>query len=174
MEEQNGGFFKSSNLETQQIANENNPEISWSSLEHVSEKSIKWYLILIFVTIIISGLVYLVTKDLISTIVFVLCGFLIFVYSLKKPRNIEYKIKNNSLMIQNKTYFLSNFRAFSIFKNKNTESLVLVPLKRFVPRIYINLNQDISAKVIDKVNQIIPAEKYTQDLSDKIIDLIRL
>lgn len=172
MVNENNGFL-GNNQNLAQDLPKKEPELAWISKEYVPEKSTKWYISLIIVTVIASGLVYVGTKDLISTFVLIACGLLVLGYSLKKPKNIEYRIRNNELIIQNRTYFLGNFRAFSVYKKANSENLMLIPLKRFVPRVYISLDREISQNVINTINQVIPAIKYSQDFIERIDDIIR-
>ena len=149
-------------------------DIDWVSLDKSSSKKFSWYLIFIVSTIALGGLIYLITRDLITAIVIVFCGITLLVYSIKKPRSVNYKLTDSSLYVSGKAFKISNFKSFSINNHGLEKAISLVPMKRFYPYLYINLNQEVSADVIQRLSQIIPIQKPSTDIFESFLRLIKL
>ncbi len=149
-------------------------DIDWVSIDKSSSKKFSWYLIFIASTIVLGGLIYLITRDLITTIVIVFCGIILLAYSIKKPKSVNYKLTDSSLYVSGKAFKISNFKSFSINNHGLDKAISLVPMKRFYPYLYINLNQDVSADVIQRLSQIIPVQKPTLDIFESLLRFIKL
>ncbi len=149
-------------------------DIDWVSTDNTASKKASWYLIYIFSTLVLGGLIYLVTKDLITTIVIVFCGFMLLIYSIKKPKTVSYKLTDSSIYVSGKAFKIANFKSFSINNHGLEKAVSLIPMKRFYPYLYINLNQEVSADVIQRLSQLIPIQKPTVDIFESLLRFIKL
>jgi hypothetical protein len=147
---------------------------SWkATIGPIEKKSPAWYMVLIIITVIIAGAVFLLTKDKISTGVVVLCGVVFGVYAARKPREIEYSISDVGFTIGLKKYNFSSFKSFSIVDNSDTFTLSFTPLRRFMPSIYLTFSRTEESKINGIVGQKLAIEKTNGDLLEKFTRLIR-
>lgn len=149
-------------------------DLVWTSPDKISSKKFSWYLIFIISTLLIGGIIYLITRDLITSIAIVFCGAILLIYSIRKPKNIEYKLTDASLYVSGKVFKIANFKSFSISNHGIEKAISLVPMKRFYPYLYINLNQEVSADVIQRLSQIIPIQKPSTDIFESFLRFINL
>lgn len=148
-------------------------DIGWSSAEKITSKNFTWYLSLIVITLIFGVAIYLLTKDIISSAVIVLCGVILFIYSFKKPTPIDYQLRDSSIFISNKEFKIGSFKSFSIIRHGSDTAIALVPMKRFYPYLYINLTSTVSADVIERLSSLIPIEKPKSDLLEAFMRFIK-
>ena len=171
MDEDNNSFTSfSDSLNRPQVYE----ELKWSSNDKTSSKNLLWYLIFSLSTFLIGGLIYLFTRDLITAIVIFFCGAILLLYSIKKPKTINYRLTDSVLYISEKAFKISNFKSFAINSYGLEKALSLVPMKRFYPYLYVDLNKEVSADVIQRISQIIPIQKHNNDLFESFFRFIKL
>ena len=142
--------------------------VVWSELESFSEKkTVGWYLILIILTVLLSGLTYLLTKDRLTTAVIIICGVLFGVYGTRKPKTINYTIDERGFKIGSRSFNFSSYKSFSIISIGDNMSAALVPLHRFMPYTYINFSADMVDKVLPVLDNSLPREAARRDLLER-------
>jgi hypothetical protein len=153
----------------------NTPTISWTSKDGFSyQKGLRWYFIFMLLVVIVAIVIYLTTKDKITTAVIVVSGIILAVYSSRKPRDVNYSINQYGFKIKDREYKLGNYKSFSIIKHDaNNLSIVLTPLKRFLPYAYLYLG-DNSQQVIEMVGRILPLEKKNNDFLERLLRYIKI
>jgi hypothetical protein len=143
---------------------------NWSAPDSFSiRKSILWYLILIIGTVVIASAIFLITKDKITTGVILLSGFLIGVYATKKPKMVDYQLTKYGFAINGRRYKFGSYKSFSVIQHGDFRSAVLIPLKRFLPRMYINFDSSTEQKITAVLSGILPKETSRNDPIDKIL-----
>jgi hypothetical protein len=146
------------------------PLFKWSSPNGFSNsKNLFWYLVLIIVTLGISALVYFSTKDKITTAVIIVSGILIGIYASKKPHVVNYQLTPTGFTINGRYYNFGSYRSFSVVQHGDSSSIVLTPLKRFMPYMYIYFSGDMSEKIEAVLISILPKETSRQDSIDNLL-----
>lgn len=148
--------------------------ITWTASEFVAHtKSIAWYFMVIISSVIIAAIIWLLTKDVISSSVIVIAGFALSFYGAKRPREIEYRIDQDGVRIGNKQYGFDRFRSFSTVHQGTFSSLVLFPLKRFALLTSAYYDPSDEEKIIDIISNYLPLEEKRRDLVDELMWKIR-
>ena len=146
------------------------PLFNWSASDSFSvKKSSRWYLTLLVITLIFSVIIYLITKDKITTSVIVVSGLLIGVYAAKKPKVVNYQLTKFGFTINGRQYHYGDFRSFSIVQHGASGSAVFTPLKRFVPYTYIYFKSDLEEQVSSAIANVLPKENSHRDAIDKVL-----
>ncbi len=146
------------------------PLFNWSSPNGFSNsKNIIWYLVLIIVTLGLSALIYFSTKDKITTAVIIVSGILIGIYASKKPRVVNYQLTPNGFTVNGRYYNFSSYRSFSVVHHGGSSSVVLTPLKRFMPYMYIYFSDDMAEKIEAVLTGVLPKETSRQDFIDNLL-----
>jgi hypothetical protein len=149
-------------------------DVTWTAAEFIEhEKSANWYGALAAVGVIIAALVYFLTKDKISTavVVVVLIGFGF--YAARKPQTQEYRLSVGGIQIGSKVYNFHDFKAFSVVEDGAVISVILSPLRRFMPPLTIYVAPQVEEQVIDFLSAFMPFEQHRADAVDSLMRKIR-
>ncbi len=148
--------------------------VTWTASEFIHhEKGIGWYGALGLVSLIVSALVYLGTKDVVSAGVMLLAAVIFGVYAGYKPRVRKYSLSYDSLQIDARTFSLQDFRYFSISHDGAITSIMLVPLKRFMLPLTLYVGVDVEQRVLEVLDNTLPLEKARTDTIDALMRRIR-
>ena len=145
-----------------------------SVAEHMPhEKHGLWYGLYILGTLLLSAIVYLTTKDVLSTgIVFIaILGLIIF--ASRRPEPQEYTIEGESLRVGQKVYHLHDFKAFSVIQEGATLEVILHPLRRFLPMVSVYVTHEQADALADYLVDFLPFEPHKPDAVDSLLRRIR-
>jgi len=158
--------------DTPSVAEENveNPLFKWSSPDSFSSnKTLVWYLSLLVITLGVAAGIYFITKDKITTTVILVSGLLIGFYGAKKPRMVNYEINRSGFSVNGRYYRLSNYRSFAVINHGDGRNLILTPLKRFMPYMYIYCDKTIEPKISSLLSEVMPSETTHRDGIDRFL-----
>lgn len=158
---------------TESTTSTNQDSFKWTTTDsQLDKKSPIWYIILFLVTVIIAGIIYLLTRDKITTLVILICGLVFGAYGAKKPGTISYQIDDSTLKIGSKQYSLSSFKSYSVMPTKERLVVSMRPIKRFMPYLYIAFNKDEEVKVTPFLSKNLPLENNKGDVIDRFMRYI--
>lgn len=144
--------------------------ISWTASEFIEhKKSASWYLILVGATIIITGIIWFLTKDKITTATIVVVAVMVGLIGSKKPRELEYRIDSEGLHIAGRHFPFNEFRSFSVVHQGSTSGLVLRPLKRFSLLTTAYYDPADEQRILDILGPYLPMEQGKRDIIDEIM-----
>lgn len=148
--------------------------VQWQASEFIDhQKSAGWFLPLIGVSIVLCGIMYLITRDILSTVVvFLACAAFGF-YAQQKPRTLTYTLLPTSFKIGQRSYSYDDFRTFSIVQDGPLYSIFLQPLKRLMPPLTIYFDPQDGERIFDILASHIPHEERVQDPIDRFMRRIR-
>lgn len=157
------------------VANNDQPRlVNWSASEFIAhDKTAGWYGLLMVGGVIFAGLVYLLTKDVISTSVVGVVIVVFGIFAARKPRELSYSVDNQGVHIGEKFYPYSGFRSFSIVQEEAIESIWFSPLKRFTPMLAIYFAPDDGPKIVDVLSDNLPLENRELDVVDRLMHRLR-
>ena len=148
--------------------------ISWTASEFVAhQKTAGWYGILTLIIAVAAGVIFLLTKDAISTGVVILVGVAFGVYAARQPRQLPYQLDSSGVTIGEKHYSYEAFRYFSVVPEGAFSSIVFMPLKRFAPLTTIYYAPQDEDRIIDLLTPILPLEDKKRDPVDRLMERIR-
>ena len=149
-------------------------DINWSASEFIAhDKNVAWYAVLSILTLIVAAVVYLLTHDILSTIIILLAGVIFGVYGARKPRLLNYKLDNSGLTIQTRLFNYDSLKSFIVIENSPIPNIILLPLKRFMPSMSIYLDPSSSEEVIRILSAHLPQDLDRQDLVERFMLRIR-
>ena len=131
------------------------PLVSWQASEYTQHQhSSLWYvgmsgataafiLLLIFLP---GGFGF---QEWLSALVILLMIVAIVVYSHKSPRMLDYALTPTDIMVGSKYYSYSKFHSFGVLNYNGQVSVELDPLRRFMPRISLPVNEQTIQQVVD-------------------------
>lgn len=95
------------------------------------------------------------------------------VLAFRRPRVIRYSLTDGGILIGNKTYLYSDFRAFGILQEGAFFTMVLIPVKRFGPAINVYFAQEQGEQIVDIVGEHLPMEDVHPDVIDTVMRRLR-
>lgn len=148
--------------------------VAWTASEFIAhEKSPSWYVALGVSGLVAAGLIFLLTKDAVTSGVILFVAFVLGFYGSRQPRQLTYQVDAQGIQIERKRYSYQDFRSFAIMPEGAFSSLVFVPLKRFAPLITLYYAPEDEEKIINIVAAYLPHEERQFDLVDRFMRRIR-
>jgi hypothetical protein len=150
------------------------PPYSWEASEFIHhQKSFGWFALLFIAAVIIVGLVYFLTKDLISCVVIALGSIVIGFYAAVAPKQVTYEISSQGVRIGAKVYRYDYFKAFSIVKEGAFSNIIFLPQKRFAAITSIYYDPSDEALIVNRLSESLPMDDYRHDALDRFMYRIR-
>jgi len=160
--------------EDQQPAPPPQDSIQWQASEFVDhDKNNNWFLLLGGATVLVCGVIYLLSGSIFSVVV-IACAALAFgVTANQKPRTLRYSLLPTGLKVGDKQYRYEDFRSFSIMQDGALWSIVLQPVKRLMPLLTIYIDPNDGERIFDVLASQIPHEQHEMDGVDRFLKRIR-
>ena len=151
-----------------------NGVISWTASEFVAhEKNGSWFAMLIAASLIIGGVVFLITREWLSLIAIAVLAAAIGVYGAVKPRELRYSLAPDGITVGDKHFAYGVFRSFAIIEDGAMVSVQLLPQKRFMVPISVYLDPTQADDIIDAIGEYLPFEHRERDLTDRLSSRFR-
>ncbi len=151
-----------------------NTQISWTASEFIAyQKNKSWYILAVAGVILMAGLIFLVTKDTISTAVTLALGVLFIVFASRKPRVLNYEISDKGIRIGDKLHVFRTMKSFAVIEEGTIRSIDILPMQRFMPAISMYYDPKDEDVIISSLGKFLPQENREQPLIDKLMHKIR-
>ncbi|MEK7594225.1 MAG: hypothetical protein AAB436_01130 [Patescibacteria group bacterium] len=165
------GFFKP---ETDTEPAVNNEAVTWQASEFVHhDKSVGWYFTLVATAVLVSAVFYLITKDVVSAAVPLVCALLLAIYGARHPRQLLYQMDTRGIQIGDKYHDYDEFRSFSLMPEGAFTSIIFMPLRRFAMTTTIYFAPEDQERITALLTGSLPYEEHQLDATDRFIKNIR-
>jgi hypothetical protein len=149
-------------------------QFSWNGPEFVShDKNPGWYLAIMGGSVIVAGIVYLLTRDLLTAIMMVVVAIFLCIYSARKPKSIPYKLDSKGIDIGPRHFVYEEFRYFTAVPEGRYVTLTFIPLKRFSLPAGMCYDGPEAEKIINSISRRLPFEQHKLDIIETIMQSIR-
>jgi hypothetical protein len=147
---------------------------TWTASEFIAhEKTASWYAFLAVGALVLAALVYLISRDFISTGIVVFVAIMFGAIASRQPRTQEYSLNQAGLSVGAKLYNFQDFKTFSISEEGAIVSIVFMPLKRFMPPLTVYVAPDTEERVVDFLSAYLPFEQHKTDAIDGLLKRMR-
>ena len=160
----------------QQPSQINNEEIvHWSANEYIhNEKNRMWFIIFVLIAAAFIAFDLIVLQSYTFSVLVLVMTIAVFVLALRPPRMINYTLSGRQgLYIGEKLYHFSEFKAFGVITEDDTNSIILVPIKRFSPGIFVYFSDDVGEDIVDILGTRLPMVEPKLDIIDIITKKLR-
>jgi hypothetical protein len=123
--------------------------------------------------LILAALVFIATRDKISTGMVLIAALVLGIFAARKPRVLDYRLDDTGLTIGAKFYDYTAFKSFSVINEGPAYSIFLMPMKRFMPGLSLYYDQKDQGKIVDILAQRLPLEDRHVDTVDRFMHRIR-
>ncbi len=153
---------------------QDSPVIEWTASEYVAHhKGIGWYLVLALMTIVVTGLIFLVTKEYIALIVMPILGILLGVLGAQKPRSVAYRLDETGLTVGNQFHSYQEFKAFALLEEGPFSYITFVPIKRFAISQSVYFDPKDQRAILGVLGNYLPMENRKVTLFDELLLRLR-
>jgi len=144
-------------------------ELSWSASEYIDHKQGPlWFIGLSVITLIVAGLIYLITRDYFATVITIMLGIVVGTFAKRTPKERQYNLSAEALTIDEKAYPLSIFKSFSIIQDGALLSLELLPVKRFMPPVSVYFSPADQEKIVEIIEDHLPYEERRLEAVERL------
>lgn len=141
--------------------------IDWEASEYVHHhKNPLWFVALGTVVAVTFGVSVFLQAWTFAALVIVMAIAIVF-FAVRPPRSLHYKLSASGLQINEHFYGYREFRSFGIIQDGGLFSIMLLPVKRFMPALTIYFNQQDGEKIVDILGTHLPMEQMKQDSIDR-------
>jgi len=149
--------------------------VSWTTGDAPSHvHSSAWRMRMMILSILLGAVIFLVTRDWVSSGAVVVAGMLFGVLGSRRPPSLSYQIGPQGIAIGRKQFAYNEFRAFSVFEDQSSSSVELIPLKRFMPIVLLHIDQMQKDQTIEALANYLPMQPHRQDFMDGIASRIKI
>ena len=158
----------------QPLPSEPQDAISWTASECIAhDKSASWYGMLALGALVLATVVYLLTRDKISTAVVIVAGLALGVYGARKPQQLRYELNEQGVGIGQKFHSYNEFRSFAVIDEGAFASISFMPLNRFGQLVTIYFDPADEDRIVDLLANRLPLENRQHDVVDRFMKRIR-
>lgn len=148
--------------------------VQWTASEFVAhQKNSSWYALLGGAAAVAAVLVYLLTRDKITVAMILIAAIAMGIFAGRKPRTLQYQLDASGVRIAQKLYPYGLFKSFSVIDEGPLSSIVLMPLKRFMPSISMYYEPSDEAVIVNMLSAYLPYEERQRDAVDSFMHRIR-
>lgn len=167
-------YNQDSGTEADQNASVSIDPVSWTASEFIDhEKNSSWFMSLAVLTVVAVAVIYLVTRDYVTSVVIIISAILFAVMAKRRPRTLKYQIDNVGVIINEKYFPYELFKSFTIMAEGAFSSIQLIPLKRFMPPISLYFPPESETQIVATLGSYLPHENRNNDLIDSLMRKIR-
>jgi hypothetical protein len=143
-------------------ASDKQENVSWTALEFIEhDRGSGWYVMLIAGAIILAVVIYFITKDYFAAAATVIVGF------------IEYEITDNHIRVGERTYGYGMFKSFSVAHEGEHTSIVLEPVKKFVPPMTLYFPPEDEPHVTNAIGNHLPMQEHQPNITERLAHRFR-
>lgn len=149
-------------------------EVNWSASEFIEyEKTNIWFLALAGCATALVVISFLLTRDLVTVVVIAVTAMLFGVLAARKPRTLEYGVDDRGISIGRSRHSYHEFRSFSVTEEGALHSVILLPVKRFLPAITVYFEPKDEQKIINTISAFLPYQEHEPNIVDRLMERIR-
>lgn len=157
----------------QQVSDE--AVVSWvSSGEAIQSRSQSWKVKMTLISVAAGAIIYLVTRDWVSSGSVALAGALFGILGSRKPHPLQYQVSRDGIIVGQRSFSYAEFRAFSTVDDGTDVTINLMPLKRFSPILSVHTDPGLRDQIVAVLANHLPVEAHRRDAIDAILSKTRL
>jgi hypothetical protein len=148
--------------------------VEWTASEFIAhDKSFGWYALFSLAAIALASLLYLLTRDVVSTVGVSIMAIILIVVAGRKPRVLSYRLDGSGLKAGARFHSYGEYKSFAVINEGPFWSLVLLPLKRFSLPQSLYLAPDQEEEIVKVLGDHLPLEQRELGWTDQLMRKIR-
>jgi len=149
--------------------------VSWVAHEYIHrEKGTLWFTLFAIIFVGLGAISIFLMHSWTFAALLVVIAVVVVVYSRRPPRELNYSLTDDGLMIDNTLHKFSTFKSFGIIRDGEEFSVMLIPIQRFQPGISVYFPEESGEAIVDALGSRLPMKDLHLDVIDRIVRLLRL
>ena len=150
------------------------PEIAWSASEYIANpKNAAWFISLALASVAVTVVVYVLTRDVISSVAIIMLGFIVGVFAARQPQELRYALDRSGVHMGQKFYPYHSFKSFSVVPDGAFNYVSLLSLQRFMPPIALHFSPQDEDKILKTLADYLPYEEHKRDIVENFSRRVR-
>lgn len=146
----------------------------WQASEDIHhEKNMLWFVGLIAIVAVLLLVSIVLIRSWTFAILIVVMAAAVAVFAARPPRVMQYHLDHHGIQINDKVFRLHDFRAFGVLQDGPLYSVVLLPMKRFMPTVNVYFPAEHGEHIVDVFGEVLPMEHVEPDILDKFVRKLR-
>ena len=137
------------------------------------EKNTGWFVALIVLAAILAAFAMFVMKSYTFALLVCVMAVAIVVFARRPPRILHYSLTAQGLDIDGRHYSYHDFRAFAVVQDGPLYSILLIPVKRFMPSVTVYFPEENGDAIVQSLGSILPIEQHELDFMEQIARRLR-
>lgn len=156
------------------------PSIEWIGIDKSSKtRSKNWYLVygLILLTLGIASFLlqwFLGYWQFWSAFALAVLVVITVIISDRSVREVKYRLTKEDITINDKTYPLSDFKAFTVDRLDDTWALHLIHEKKLSFEFDVIIPSENAEKIVNVFSKLLPMEDSNRTVGDKLASILKL
>lgn len=148
--------------------------LEWEAAEYTHhQKGPAWFLGLAGITVVLIAVAFFWTHSWTFIALLVVMAVATGVYANRQPRTLHYFLTQHGLRIDASEYHYNDFRAFGVLNDGVSLSVVLIPIKRFMPAVTMFFPDEHGEGIVDILSARLPMEELHLDFIDVLTRKMR-
>ncbi len=149
--------------------------ISWTASEYIEHtKGLGWFVGLgLILSALVVTIYFIGGKDIMAAGMVGVAGLAFGIFAARPPRVLNYSIDAHGLQIDTKHYSFQEFKSFAVLEEGPLPSVLLLPLKRFLPPITVFYDPKSEDAILNALGSYLPHEDKEPDAVDRLMSKIR-
>lgn len=149
--------------------------IRWQANEYIHhEKNALWFVAFGAVVLGLMALAILLMQAWTFAVLIAVMAVAVVVYSRRPPRELTYTLSPKGLYVGDRLYDLSEFKSFGIIHDGAEYSIMLIPVKRFLPGTTVYFPEVLGEQIVDFLGARLAMQELHLDIIDKVVRKLRL
>ncbi len=108
-----------------------------------------------------------------APVVIAVMGVAVWVFASKQPRTLAYSLNSKGVQVGDKSYLYDQFRSFAIISEGAMSSVLLSPLKRFMPPLSLYYAPEDEEKIVTLLSLHLPHNQSQPDFVERLSSRLR-
>ncbi len=149
--------------------------VYWQAHEYIHhEKSPIWFILFTIATLGFIAVAIFVIQSVTFAILVPVMAVALLVYTHRPPRLLDYTLSSQGLHINDHLYSFSEFKGFGVIRDGEEYSILLLPVKRFMPAVSVYFPEDAGEAIVDMLGVRLPMQELHLDFVDRVIRKLRI
>jgi hypothetical protein len=177
-----GGFYRVDDIATDVAsglgADEGLPSrqkaevVTWTAGGESQAPATAWRVRMTAISLALGVVIYFITRDVFSAGAVIVAGILFGFIGMHKPHALSYQLDGSGIIIGQRHFSYTEFRAFSIADETSFPTIELMPLKRFLPVVSLQMDPALREQIVGVLSVRLPMEAHRRDVIDRLTSLI--
>lgn len=149
--------------------------VHWQAHEYIHhDKTPFWFVVFAILALALTAAAIFIIQSVTFAILVPVMAAALLVYTHRPPRLLDYTISAKGLYVNDHLYPFSDFKGFGVIHDGEEYSIMLIPVKRFMPGVSVYFPEEAGEAIVDMLGARLPMQELHLDMVDRVIRKLRI